>query len=124
MTQRPRVQGSIDAVQDRAPAITWVGHSTVLLELDGVRLLTDPVLRRRMMHLRRVSGGADVGALHDVDALLVSHLHYDHLDVQSLRTVGRASPRKPANSAGCNDASLSDVPRASATRGAPFRRTR
>jgi L-ascorbate metabolism protein UlaG (beta-lactamase superfamily) len=75
----------------QGPAITWVGHSTVLLELDGVRLLTDPVLRGRMLHLRRVSGNADVGALHDVDALLVSHLHYDHLDLHSLRRVGRAS---------------------------------
>ncbi len=68
-----------------------MGHSTVLLELDGVRLLTDPVLRGRMLHLRRVSGNADVGALHDLDALLVSHLHYDHLDVKSLRLVGRAT---------------------------------
>ena len=74
-----------------APAITWVGHSTVLLEIDGVRLLTDPVLSERMLHLRRVSGPPDVGALHDVDAILVSHLHYDHLDVKSLRTVGRAT---------------------------------
>jgi L-ascorbate metabolism protein UlaG (beta-lactamase superfamily) len=91
VTQRRRGPGSIDDVQGRAPAITWVGHSTVLLELDGVRLLTDPVLRGRMMHLRRVSGSADVGGLHDIDALLISHLHYDHLDVKSLRVVGRAS---------------------------------
>jgi L-ascorbate metabolism protein UlaG (beta-lactamase superfamily) len=91
VTQRPRGPGSIGAVQDQGPSITWVGHSTVLLELDGVRLLTDPVLRERMIHLRRVSGSADIGALHDVDALLVSHLHYDHLDVKSLRVVGRAS---------------------------------
>ena len=34
--------------------ITWIGHSTVLLELDGVRLLTDPVLRSRVAHLRRI----------------------------------------------------------------------
>jgi len=91
VTPQPRGPGSIDGVADPAPAITWVGHSTVLLELDGVRLLTDPVLRERMLHLRRVSVSADVGALHDVDALLISHLHYDHLDVQSLRAVGRAS---------------------------------
>jgi L-ascorbate metabolism protein UlaG (beta-lactamase superfamily) len=78
-------------VDVQAPAITWVGHSTVLLELDGVRLLTDPVLRGRMLHLRRVGADADVGALHDVDAMLVSHLHYDHLDEKSLRMVGRAS---------------------------------
>ena len=75
----------------QAPAITWVGHSTVLLELDGVRLLTDPVLGHRMLHLRRVSGAPDMSAVRDVDAMLVSHLHYDHLDVKSLRAVGRAS---------------------------------
>ena len=34
--------------------ITWIGHSTVLIELDGVRLLTDPVFRPRVLHLRRL----------------------------------------------------------------------
>ena len=68
--------------------ITWVGHSTVLLELDGVRLVTDPVLRNRMAHLRRVGARADAGRLRGLDAVLVSHLHYDHLDVPSLLRLG------------------------------------
>src|SRR5512133_1708443 len=62
--------------------VTWMGHSTVLLELDGVRLLTDPLLRRRVMHLRRVAPPAT--SPERVDAVLVSHSHYDHLDVNSL----------------------------------------
>jgi L-ascorbate metabolism protein UlaG (beta-lactamase superfamily) len=66
--------------------ITWLGHSTVLVESAGVRVLTDPVLRPRLLHLRRVDGGAVVPR--DVDAVLVSHAHYDHLDVRSLRLVG------------------------------------
>ena len=65
--------------------IAWVGHSTVLLELDGVRLLTDPLVRGRIAHVRRVAGPADPEALRDIDAVLISHLHYDHLDVSSLR---------------------------------------
>lgn len=69
--------------------ITWVGHSTVLIELDGVRLLTDPVLRDRILHLRRVAAKPDVAALSGVDAMLISHLHYDHLDEKSLRIIGR-----------------------------------
>ena len=69
--------------------LTWVGHSTVLIELDGVRLLTDPVLRDRVLHLRRVAARPDSATLSGVDAMLISHLHYDHLDEKSLRTVGR-----------------------------------
>jgi L-ascorbate metabolism protein UlaG (beta-lactamase superfamily) len=69
--------------------VTWIGHSTVLLELDGVRLLTDPVLRGRMVHLRRVAEPADAQAHVDLDAVLVSHLHYDHLDLPSLSRIGR-----------------------------------
>ena len=61
--------------------ITWVGHSTVLIELDGVRLLTDPVLRGRLAHLRRVAARVDPAALERLDAVLVSHMHYDHLDL-------------------------------------------
>ena len=70
--------------------IAWGGHSTVLIELDGVRLLTDPLLRRRVAHLRRVVAGADEALLRDLDTVLVSHLHYDHLDLGSLARLGRS----------------------------------
>jgi L-ascorbate metabolism protein UlaG (beta-lactamase superfamily) len=65
--------------------ITWIGHATVLIELDGVRLLTDPLLRNRLGHLRRHGARPDLEALRDVDAVLISHLHFDHLDIPSLR---------------------------------------
>jgi L-ascorbate metabolism protein UlaG (beta-lactamase superfamily) len=62
--------------------VAYVGHATVELELDGVRLLTDPVLRASVGHLRRMAPLADIAA--DVDAILVSHAHHDHLDKPSL----------------------------------------
>ena len=66
--------------------VTWLGHSTVGIELDGTVLVTDPVLRRRVAHLRRdVSATAPPRA----DAVLLSHLHYDHLDLPSLKRIGR-----------------------------------
>ena len=66
--------------------VTWFGHSTVGVELDGAVLVTDPVLRRRIAHLRR-----DASAMPPPrpDAVLVSHLHYDHLDRPSLARIGR-----------------------------------
>jgi L-ascorbate metabolism protein UlaG (beta-lactamase superfamily) len=69
-------------------AITYVGHSTVLLEVDGVRLLTDPLLRRRVLHLHRRSP-IDLEPLRHPDGVLISHAHRDHLDVPSLRRLDR-----------------------------------
>jgi L-ascorbate metabolism protein UlaG (beta-lactamase superfamily) len=71
--------------------ITWLGHSTVLVELDGVGLLTDPLLRPRVLHLRR-TGPVNWEALRAVSAVVVSHGHYDHLDLPSLRLLGRSLP--------------------------------
>lgn len=55
----------------------------MLVELGGVRLLTDPVLRTRVAHLRRHGAPPETPA--DIDAVLLSHLHQDHLDLPSLR---------------------------------------
>lgn len=71
--------------------VTWVGHATLLVEVDGVRVLTDPALTRRLGHLRRYAAppAADVRR---VDVVLISHLHADHLHPRSLRQVAAASP--------------------------------
>src|SRR5207342_1073600 len=58
--------------------VTYVGHGTVLLELDGKRLLTDPVLRRWVGPLRRQGSDPPAGIIRGVDAVLLSHLHLDH----------------------------------------------
>ena len=77
------------AETERRQRLSWLGHSTVLFELDGVRLLTDPVVRPRVLHLRRVGAAPRLDSL-SVDAVLISHVHYDHLDVPSLRRVAGA----------------------------------
>jgi L-ascorbate metabolism protein UlaG (beta-lactamase superfamily) len=69
--------------------IVYVGHATVVVDLDGVRLLTDPLLRPRLMHLRRVRD-IDLEDVRDIDAVLLSHLHFDHLDFPSLEELGRS----------------------------------
>jgi L-ascorbate metabolism protein UlaG (beta-lactamase superfamily) len=71
--------------------VTWLGHSTVLIELGGVRLLTDPVLRGRLLHMRRVAPAVDPALLAGLGAVLISHLHHDHFDVPSLRRLEPAA---------------------------------
>jgi len=72
--------------------IVWVGHATVLIELDGVRLLTDPVLGPWVGPLRRQGPMPPPEVGRDLDAVLVSHLHRDHLDLRSLRRLGAGAP--------------------------------
>lgn len=71
--------------------VTWGGHATVLIEMDGVRLVTDPVLRSRVIHLRRHAPDPGVDFVSNVDAILISHLHFDHLDLPTLKRYGRGT---------------------------------
>jgi L-ascorbate metabolism protein UlaG (beta-lactamase superfamily) len=70
---------------------TFVGHATVLIDLDGTRLLTDPALRRRVGPLVRHGAAPAVEVAEAIDAVLISHLHHDHADLGSLRRLGRGS---------------------------------
>jgi L-ascorbate metabolism protein UlaG (beta-lactamase superfamily) len=75
--------------------VTWLGHSTLLTEIDGVRLLTDPVWGERASPLpfagpkRFHPPPARLDALPALDAVIVSHDHYDHLDRPTLRELAR-----------------------------------
>ncbi len=71
--------------------VTYVGHGTVSIEIDGVRLLTDPVLRRRVGPLARHGSVPAAAVAVDLDAVLISHLHRDHVDLGSLRRLGRGT---------------------------------
>jgi L-ascorbate metabolism protein UlaG (beta-lactamase superfamily) len=64
--------------------VTWVGHATALLDIDGYRVITDPLMTSRVAHLRRRRPlpSPDV---YDVDLILLSHVHVDHLHLRSLQ---------------------------------------
>ena len=76
---------------DSKPRVTYVGHGTVLIEMDGVRILTDPSLRRWTGALRRYGPLPDPAIARHIDAVLISHLHLDHLDPSSLRMVSKSA---------------------------------
>ncbi len=75
--------------------ITWMGHSTLLLEIDGVRVLTDPVFGLRASPVsfagpkRFHPVPATIAQLPPLDAVLVSHDHHDHLNPESIRDLAR-----------------------------------
>jgi len=71
------------------PSLTFLGHATMLIELAGARILTDPLLFERLLVLRRVGSALDPVLHRDLDAVLISHLHIDHLHVRSLLQIGR-----------------------------------
>jgi L-ascorbate metabolism protein UlaG (beta-lactamase superfamily) len=67
--------------------IGYIGHATVAIDIGQIRVLTDPVLRDRVFFLQRHGQSPAVGLLQDAppDVVLLSHLHYDHADLPSLR---------------------------------------
>jgi L-ascorbate metabolism protein UlaG (beta-lactamase superfamily) len=76
---------------------TWLGHSTVLIEIDGLRVLTDPVWGPRASPSRLAGPKrfqpvpVPLKALPPIDLVLVSHDHYDHLDYPTIRELARSN---------------------------------
>ncbi len=67
--------------------VRFIGHATVLLELGGVRVMTDPFLRRRLGPLQRHGPVPEPDDLGEIDVVVVSHGHADHFDLASLGAV-------------------------------------
>ncbi len=73
----------------------WLGHATVLLEIDGVRVLTDPVLSQRASPFQFIgparlhSAPLAIEDLQNIDAVMISHDHFDHLDMDTIQALAR-----------------------------------
>jgi L-ascorbate metabolism protein UlaG (beta-lactamase superfamily) len=92
----PRIAPDLEALRHPPQAgegarLTWVGHASWLIQLDGISLLVDPIFSDRIgPGVRRfVPPAIAVAELPKIDAQLVTHNHRDHLDVPSLKAVGR-----------------------------------
>lgn len=79
--------------------VSWIGHSTMLIEIDGYRVLTDPMFSERASPLswagplRFGPPALSIDELPPIDAVLISHDHYDHLDMASVQALDRRGTR-------------------------------
>jgi L-ascorbate metabolism protein UlaG (beta-lactamase superfamily) len=75
-------------------SVLWIGHATVLVQLDDVFVLTDPVFTRTVGQLspRLVEPGLDPADLPPLAAVVVSHMHFDHLSYDSLEMIEEKTP--------------------------------
>ncbi len=77
----------------RDPHITWLGHSTFLVQIGGLNILTDPIFGdASFMFPRVLPVGIPVGQLPPIDAVVISHNHRDHMDERSLKIIKTISP--------------------------------
>jgi len=93
-----RVEYDPAALQEN-PSITWIGHSTMLVRMDGVTFLTDPIFSERASPVsfagpaRLVEPGVPLDALPPIDFVTLSHDHYDHTDLPSIEALAKRGVR-------------------------------
>ncbi|HEY8474041.1 MAG TPA: MBL fold metallo-hydrolase [Natronosporangium sp.] len=86
--------GALPPIEPGATAVTWVGHATFVVRIGGLTILTDPVWSRRIpaVPARLTPVGVAWEALPAIDAVVISHNHYDHLDAPTIRRLPRTTP--------------------------------
>ncbi len=83
------------------PAVTWIGHASTLIQVGGSNVLTDPIFSERASPLafvgpkRHLPPGLALAELPHIDAVIVSHNHYDHLDAPSIKALAAQAGGPP-----------------------------
>ncbi len=79
--------------RSKIPIVTWIGHATVLIQINNVNILTDPVFGQVYTFFPRLtSPGIQLELLPSIDYILLSHNHWDHMDKPSLRALKKRHP--------------------------------
>ncbi|KXS34590.1 MAG: metallo hydrolase [Idiomarina sp. T82-3] len=96
----PFMQADLNTISTPNPEdrqVTWIGHSTFLLQYQGMAVLTDPIFSERaspvsfMGPQRLTELPVQLSDLPPIDAVIISHDHYDHLDADTIETLGNST---------------------------------
>jgi L-ascorbate metabolism protein UlaG (beta-lactamase superfamily) len=87
-------QERVPTVHSGQTAVTWVGHATYVVQLGGLTILTDPVWSNKIpaVRSRLTPPGVPLSGVGRIDAVVISHNHYDHLDAPTIRQLPRDTP--------------------------------
>ena len=86
-------QETLPALRAGTSDVTWIGHSTYVVRTAGLTVLTDPVWSGAIPGVRRMTPpGVPLAGIGSVDAVLISHNHYDHLDAPTIGRLPRQTP--------------------------------
>ena len=100
-----------DRVNDGIRA-TYINHATVLIQVDGLNILTDPIWSQRASPVtfagpKRIRPpGVSISDLPEIDLILISHNHYDHLDTETLKQLRQRQDKAPVIVSGLGNAAL------------------
>ena len=89
---------NLNSLKDREHYALWIGHSTFLINNGDLTILTDPIFSERASPLnfagpkRLIKPVIKIKDLPEVDVITISHNHYDHLDINSLRKIQKKFP--------------------------------
>ena len=96
--QVPTVEPDVERMMaPKEPQVSWLGHSTFLIQVNGLNCLTDPVLSQRASPVpwagpkRYTAPAIEPQSLPPIDVVVISHNHYDHLDLNTLKAI-KGSP--------------------------------
>ena len=91
------LSGNAVAGAAMVPSVTWIGHASTLIQAGGANILTDPIFSERASPLgfvgpkRQLPPGLALAELPHIDAVVISHNHYDHLDETSVKALLEAA---------------------------------
>lgn len=90
----PKTTIDLPLIKSQTQQVTWLGHSTFLIQLNGLNILTDPIVSERSSPVsfggpkRYTQVATDISSLPKIDVVIISHNHYDHLDKASIEQLG------------------------------------